>query len=359
MIVFQAEHNILMHPVHMLGVAGVFGGSLFSAMHGSLVTSSLIRETTENESANEGYRFGLIAPNQFFRIGFFLLLLALLSSPKMALQNKEEEKKKVKKLQKSYFDVLGICCTSEVPIIENILKSLDGVKEYSVIVPSRTVIVVHDSLLISPFQIAKALNEARLEANVRVNGETSFKNKWPSPFAVVSGLLLLLSFLKFVYSPLRWLAVAAVAAGIYPILAKAFASIKRPRIDINILVIITVIATLAMQDFMEAAAVVFLFTISDWLETRASYKATSVMQSLMSLAPQKAIIAETGEEVEVDEVKVDTVVAVKAGETIPIDGIVVDGNCEVDEKTLTGEAFPVPKQRDSTVWAGTINLNGM
>ncbi|KAF9594804.1 hypothetical protein IFM89_034787 [Coptis chinensis] len=53
MIVFQAEHNILMHPFHMLGVAGVFGGSLFSAMHGSLVTSSLIRETTENESANE------------------------------------------------------------------------------------------------------------------------------------------------------------------------------------------------------------------------------------------------------------------------------------------------------------------
>jgi photosystem II P680 reaction center D1 protein len=42
----------------MLGVAGVFGGSLFSAMHGSVVTSSLIRDTTENESANEGYRFG-------------------------------------------------------------------------------------------------------------------------------------------------------------------------------------------------------------------------------------------------------------------------------------------------------------
>ncbi|KAL3538020.1 hypothetical protein ACH5RR_001386 [Cinchona calisaya] len=57
MIVFQVEHNILMHPFHMLGVAGVFGSSLFSAMHGSLVTSSLIMETTENKSANEGYRF--------------------------------------------------------------------------------------------------------------------------------------------------------------------------------------------------------------------------------------------------------------------------------------------------------------
>jgi len=58
MFVFQAEHNILMHPFHMLGVAGVFGGSLFSAMHGSLVTSSLVRETTEQESQNYGYKFG-------------------------------------------------------------------------------------------------------------------------------------------------------------------------------------------------------------------------------------------------------------------------------------------------------------
>ena len=47
-----------MHPFHMLGVAGVFGGALFSAMHGSLVTSSLVRETTEQESHNKGYKFG-------------------------------------------------------------------------------------------------------------------------------------------------------------------------------------------------------------------------------------------------------------------------------------------------------------
>ncbi len=58
MIVFTAEHNVLMHPFHMLGVIGVFGGALFSAMHGSMVTSSLIRETTEVESINTGYKFG-------------------------------------------------------------------------------------------------------------------------------------------------------------------------------------------------------------------------------------------------------------------------------------------------------------
>jgi photosystem II P680 reaction center D1 protein len=58
MLVFQAEHNILMHPFHILGVAGVFGGSLFSAMHGSLVTSSLLAETAGDVSLNVGYNFG-------------------------------------------------------------------------------------------------------------------------------------------------------------------------------------------------------------------------------------------------------------------------------------------------------------
>jgi photosystem II P680 reaction center D1 protein len=58
MLVFQAEHNILMHPFHILGVAAVFGGSLFSAMHGSLVTSSLLSETQGSNSLNSGYVFG-------------------------------------------------------------------------------------------------------------------------------------------------------------------------------------------------------------------------------------------------------------------------------------------------------------
>jgi photosystem II P680 reaction center D1 protein len=58
MLVFQAEHNILMHPFHFLGVAGVFGGSLFSAMHGSLVTSSLLAETFGDASLNSGYVLG-------------------------------------------------------------------------------------------------------------------------------------------------------------------------------------------------------------------------------------------------------------------------------------------------------------
>ncbi|GAB4304084.1 MAG: photosystem II q(b) protein [Oscillatoriaceae cyanobacterium] len=58
MLAFQAEHNILMHPLHMLGVIGILGGALLGALHGSLVVSSLVRETSDIESANLGYKFG-------------------------------------------------------------------------------------------------------------------------------------------------------------------------------------------------------------------------------------------------------------------------------------------------------------
>ncbi|XP_028114667.1 putative inactive cadmium/zinc-transporting ATPase HMA3 [Camellia sinensis] len=269
-----------------------------------------------------------------------------------------EKSKGNKKFQKSYFDVLGLCCSSEVSLIEKILKPLEGVKDVSVIVPSKTVIVVHDNLLISELHIAKALNQARLEANVRVYGKTNYQKKWPSPYAMACGVLLLLSFLKYFCRPFQWLAVGAVVIGICPIFLKGLAAIRNFTLDTNILALIAVMGSIALHDYWEAGSVVFLFTIAQWLESRASHKASAVMSSLMNIVPQKAVIAETGEEVDADGVEVNTILAIKAGEIIPIDGIVVDGKCEVDEKTLTGESFPVSKQHESTVWAGTINLNG-
>ncbi|KAJ0888217.1 putative translocase [Helianthus annuus] len=228
-----------------------------------------------------------------------------------------------KDLERSYFDVLGLCCSSEVQLIDRILKPLQGVHHVSVIVPTRTVIVLHDVALISQLQIVKALNRVRLEANVRMKGEQSYQNKWPSPFAVVS-----------------------------------IASLTNLEFDINILMLIAAGGSVFLKDYWEAGTIVFLLNISEWLEIRASHKAAAVMSSLLSIAPQTAVLADTGEEVNTKEVMVNTRLAVKAGTMIPIDGVVVDGNCEVDEKALTGESFPVSKQVDSNVWAGTVNLNG-
>ncbi|XP_074560725.1 putative inactive cadmium/zinc-transporting ATPase HMA3 [Curcuma longa] len=261
-------------------------------------------------------------------------------------------------LEKSYFDVLGLCCSSEVPLIENTLRPLEGVHKVSVIVPSKTVIVVHDPLLISQLQIVKALNQAKLEATVRAYGQDKIIKKWPSPHILASGLLLLISMFKHFFHPLKWLAIAAVVVGLPSIALRSVAAIRRCTLDINILMLMAVAGAVALEDYSEAGFIVFLFTIAEWLESLASHKASAGMSSLMRMAPQTAILAETGEVVNAQDVKVNTILAVKAGELIPIDGVVVQGRGEVDESSLTGESFPVSKQPQSLVWAGTLNIDG-
>jgi photosystem II P680 reaction center D1 protein len=86
MFSFQADHNILMHPLHQLGVAGVFGGALLSAVQGSLVTSSLIRETSDQESMNAGYKFGQHEETYSLLAGNYGYLGRLLI-PSLAMRN--------------------------------------------------------------------------------------------------------------------------------------------------------------------------------------------------------------------------------------------------------------------------------
>jgi photosystem II P680 reaction center D1 protein len=78
MMAFQADHNILMHPFHMLGVAGVFGGALLAALHGSLVTSTLIQTTGENETPNKGYKISQKEPTYHYTAGHYGFLGRLL-----------------------------------------------------------------------------------------------------------------------------------------------------------------------------------------------------------------------------------------------------------------------------------------
>uniref|UniRef100_A0A453SPG5 HMA domain-containing protein n=1 Tax=Aegilops tauschii subsp. strangulata TaxID=200361 RepID=A0A453SPG5_AEGTS len=144
------------------------------------------------------------------------------------------------KQEKSYFDVLGICCPSEVPLVEKLLEPLAGVHKVTVVVPSRTVIVVHDAATISQSQIVKALNQARLEASVRAYGGAGQNkiNKWPSPYVLLCGVLLVASLFQHFWHPLRWLALVATAAGLPPIVLRSVAAARRLTLDVNILMLI-------------------------------------------------------------------------------------------------------------------------
>jgi Cd2+/Zn2+-exporting ATPase len=172
----------------------------------------------------------------------------------------------------------------------------------------------------------KALNRAGLEASVRAYGSSGgVVGRWPSPYVLASGALLLASLLAPLLPPLHWLALAAACAGAPPVLLRAVASATWLALDINVLMLVAAAGAAALGDFAEAGAIVFLFTTAEWLETLACTKAAAGMSSLMSMIPPRVVLADTGEVVSLRDVKVGAVVAVRAGEVVPIDGVVVDG----------------------------------
>ncbi|KAI5061776.1 hypothetical protein GOP47_0024281 [Adiantum capillus-veneris] len=167
-----------------------------------------------------------------------------------------------------------------------------------------------------------------------------------------------LTFFHYLYNPLRWLGLGAVAVGIPPIVRRSLISLKRCILDINVLMLIAVGGAVFLGDYLEAGSVVFLFTLADWLESRSSDKARMALASVVRLAPQIAILVDSGTKVPVAEVEVGSILSVKAGELVPIDGIVIFGKSAVDESSLSGESVLVQKEVGATVWAGTLNITG-
>lgn len=112
--------------------------------------------------------------------------------------------------------------------------------------------------------------------------------------------------------------------------------------------------------FESAATILTLITVGKTLEARSKGKTTDALKSLMKLAPKTAVILDGDVEktVRIDEVKVGDRFVVRPGDSIPVDGIVKEGESAVNESALTGESVPVEKQPGDKVSAATINTSG-
>ncbi len=112
--------------------------------------------------------------------------------------------------------------------------------------------------------------------------------------------------------------------------------------------------------FESAAMILALITVGKMLEARSKGKTTDALRSLMDLAPQVATVVRDGVEVviPVAEVRLGDTFVVRPGESIPVDGVVVEGHTAVNEAALTGESLPVDKEANSPVYAATINQSG-
>ncbi len=143
---------------------------------------------------------------------------------------------------------------------------------------------------------------------------------------------------------------------------KAIKNIFRGEIfDENFLMVVATIGALAVKEFPEAIAVMFLYQIGEEFQDIAVGKSRNAIKELMQIKPESANVLRNGETVEVkpEEVEIDEIIVIKPGEKVPLDGRVIKGTSMLDTKTITGESVPKKIVEQELIYSGSINLNSV
>ncbi len=149
----------------------------------------------------------------------------------------------------------------------------------------------------------------------------------------------------------------------YDILLKAFKGIcNRQPFDENFLMAVATVGAIALGDYTEGVAVMLFYQIGELFQSYAVGKSRRSISALMDIRPDYANIeTEDGtlEQVDPDEVEIGTIIVVKPGEKIPIDGVIVDGSTSLDTRALTGESLPRDASEGDEVVSGSVNMTGL
>jgi Zn2+/Cd2+-exporting ATPase len=152
---------------------------------------------------------------------------------------------------------------------------------------------------------------------------------------------------------------ATIVGAVFPA-QRAWQSINRRALDINVLMVIAVIGAIVIKQYEEAAMVVALFAAAQWLEAQSLDRARRAIGKLLDLAPTEVFIRDDRGEraVDIERVAPGALMIVKPGEKIALDGIVRNGRSDVNQAPITGESLPIEKAEGDEVFAGTINGHG-
>jgi Cd2+/Zn2+-exporting ATPase len=262
--------------------------------------------------------------------------------------------------------IAGMDCADEVAALEQVLRPLKGVREVRVNLMGGKVTLSHEAS-VTAAQLISAIATTGMKATPDGEDAADLEGgkRWRQIAVSISGLSLglgmLVEWLKFgpVWIADGTYAVAIIAGGWFTV-PKAWRALQRLALDMNVLMTVAVAGALLIQQWSEAAAVTFLFALSELLEAFSLARARKAVQALMQLTPETALLKE-GEkfrEVPVAEVAVGSVIAVKSGARVPLDGEVVKGNSAINQAPITGESMPVEKKPGDGVFAGTINGSG-
>lgn len=128
--------------------------------------------------------------------------------------------------------------------------------------------------------------------------------------------------------------------------------------NINSLMVIAVVGAFHLREFPEAAVLVVLYVLGERLEDIGIENSKSALDELVSKAPKTAFVKTQNEFIPIEKILVGTIIQVKPGEMIPLDGIITSGETTVDEAAITGEPIPKDKYTGDNLFAGTLNKNG-
>ena len=148
----------------------------------------------------------------------------------------------------------------------------------------------------------------------------------------------------------------------YDVLIKSFKRIIHGQfLDESFLMTIASIGAFAIGEYPEAVAVMLFFQVGEYFEKRAVKRSRKSIKALLSINPDTAVrISDAGEEeVACEEIAVGDLILVRAGERIPLDGVVEEGTAELDMSSLNGESVPISVSVGSAVMSGAVNLNGV
>jgi len=149
--------------------------------------------------------------------------------------------------------------------------------------------------------------------------------------------------------------------GVPAALRAGSALIEDRQLDIDLLMVVAALAAAAVGAALEGAVLLTLFSLSTTLEHRAMGRARRAIEALMELRPDRALkrLGETVVEVPVETLVPGDVVMLRPGARVPVDGVIVEGEGDIDESTITGESVPVHKAPGAPVFEATVNLHGV
>ncbi len=322
------------------------------------------------------------------------------------------------KLKKKQFDITGMTCSACSARVEKSVSKLPGIQEVSVNLLKNSMVASYDEKNLSEVEIIKAVEKAgygafpREESKaykvIKNDAKDTAKNEyqklkkrliislvfggllfyismghmmnWPLPsllkgmenaltFAYTQFLLLLpIIYVNFKYYKVGFKALfqgapnmdslialgssAAIIYGIYAIYKIGYGYGHNN---------MQMVHDFMMDLYFESAGMILaLITLGKFLEARAKGKTSDAITKLMNLAPKTATIIKNSIELQipVEEVKCGDILVVKAGEAIPVDGVIVEGAASIDESALTGESIPVEKYVSDEIIGATINKAG-